>query len=194
MHQYSAVLSNRNIDKILADYLSSIERIGDSIAGFRGIRLLEGLKRGVVGFGPYPDVTLFEAANRIMTDLVILFGVRWLLRKAIFPFDSYAVEYGNENKNGFDIRASTKEAILIGEAFNVALSFFQIKKSAMLKKLRTAAVHSDFRIVMSNNDAVLPGYVPELQKEFMVIVDVTTGKARIFPERAIHMIAATSAG
>ena len=27
-----------------------------------------------------PDVALFEAANRIMTDLVILYGVRWLLK------------------------------------------------------------------------------------------------------------------
>ena len=58
-----------------------IEEIGPSIKGLRGIALLESLKRDRVGVGPYPNVTLFEAANRIMSDLVILHGVKWLLEK-----------------------------------------------------------------------------------------------------------------
>jgi hypothetical protein len=70
-----------------------------------------------------------------LSDLVILYGVKWLLDNNTFPFESYTVEYGNENKNGFDICATGNGKTLIGEAFNVAQSFFQTKKSTMLKKL-----------------------------------------------------------
>jgi len=86
MHQSSDTLSRENIDQTLVEYVTSIECLGESVAALRGVRLLEALKRDIVGIGPYPAVTLFEAANRIMTDLVILYGVRWLLRNAVFPF------------------------------------------------------------------------------------------------------------
>lgn len=71
--------------------------------------------------GPYPGVTLFEAANRIMTDLVTLHGVAWLLKNKVFPFDSYAVGFGNENDLGFNIRAGGVDGeTLVGEVSNVA--------------------------------------------------------------------------
>ena len=180
MHQSSDALSHHNIDQTLAEYVASIEQLGESVAGFRGIRLLEALKRDIVGIGPYPKVTLFEAANRIMTDLVILCGVRWLLKHAVFPFDTYTVEYGNDDKKGFDLTARANGLMLIGEAFNVAPSFFQMKKSAMLKKLRNSSVTADFKVVMFNSDAVLPTYVPDPQiNEFFVIVSVGTEEARV---------------
>jgi len=47
------------------------------LSGLRGLRLFQYLKRNQVGLGPYPHVTLFEAANRIMTDMVILKGIKW---------------------------------------------------------------------------------------------------------------------
>ena len=106
MHQSSVTLSKTNIDEIITEYTASVETLGDSIANLKGLRLLKGLKRVVVGAGPYPSVTLFEAANRIMSDLVIFHGVKWLLNHDVFPFNSYTVEYGNDDKNGFDIRAS----------------------------------------------------------------------------------------
>lgn len=37
-------------------------------------------------------------------DLVILHGVAGLL-EGVFPFTEYTVEFGNEDRNGFDIRA-----------------------------------------------------------------------------------------
>ena len=86
------------------------------------------LKREKLDHGPYRDVTLFEAANRIMSDLVILKGIRWLLDEKVFPFDAYTVEFGNENRNGFDIRAEQGGKTLVGEAFNVAPSFYPVKR------------------------------------------------------------------
>jgi hypothetical protein len=131
------VLSSENVDAQINTYLACIEGIGASISELRGLRLLEALKRTAIKAGPYPHATLFEAANRIMTDLVLLYGVWWLLQSRVFPFSTYVVEYGHEDKNGFDITAEQDSQKLIGEAFNVEPSFFQGKKASMLRKLRT---------------------------------------------------------
>jgi hypothetical protein len=176
-------LSNANIDTIIAAFTMSAEKLGNSIANLKGLKLLQSLKREKVGDGPYPRVTLFEAANRIMSDLVILHGVKWLLNHDVFPFDSYTVEYGNEDKNGFDIRASNASGQrLIGEAFNVAESFFHGKKSAMLKKLRHPAETAEFKIILVNHDAINATYGPKLQpREFLIVVDIGLGVARMVP-------------
>jgi hypothetical protein len=197
MYLFVRTLSLTNVGAVIEDYTASIEKLGDTIANLDGIRLFEALKRNRVGAGPYPEVTLFEAANRIMTDLVILHGVKWLLDHEIFPFASYTVEYGNENKNGFDIRATVGRKTLIGEAFNVAPSFFQIKKYTMLKKLRVAT--ADFKIIVVNHDAVQSTYGPKLQNmEFLVVVNIGTGAARVVPDfdlrtAPVHQLSTTLA-
>ena len=97
-------LNRQNIDSVMQEYVSSIEGTRAVISGLTGVKLFQYLKRQQIGAGPYPHVTLFEAANRIMTDLVILRGVKWLLESQAFPFDEYVVEYGNEDSNDHDIR------------------------------------------------------------------------------------------
>jgi hypothetical protein len=185
MHQSSDTLSKTNIDETLAEYVACVEHLGESIGSLRGCRLFDALKRDVLGTGPYPAVTLFEAANRIMTDLVILYGIRWLLRHAVFPFETYLVEYGNDDKKGFDIQATSDASKLIGEAFNVARSFFQGKKGSMLKKLRRLPDDANFKLIMFNHDAVPPEYVPKTrEREFFVVVRVGTDEARVVPSRA----------
>ncbi|MGO8747492.1 MAG: hypothetical protein ACLQNE_16080 [Thermoguttaceae bacterium] len=183
MGRYSKTLCNSNIDQTLKDYVAEVEHLGESVASLRGFQLFEALKRDIVGTGPYPKVTLFEAANRVMTDLVILYGVRWLLKHHVFPFDTYVVEYGNDDEQGFDIQASSDTSALIGEAFNVAPSFFQGKKGSMLKKLRQSTARADFKLIMFNHDAVRMEYVPETEeREFFVVVKVGTDDARILPD------------
>jgi hypothetical protein len=169
-----------NAQRLISEYLASIETIGASILGLKGIPLIAELKRGKAGVGPYPNVSVFEAANRIMTDLVILNGVRWLLENRVFPFDSYVVEYGHENNNDFDIEATADGRKLIGEAFNVAPSFFQGKKSSMLNKLTPENGNADFKIIMFNHDAIAPGSksVPSRGVQF-VLVNITTGACEI---------------
>jgi hypothetical protein len=182
IERYSNTLCNSNIDQTLADYVADVEHLGESIASLRGFQLFEALKRVIVGTGPYPKVTLFETANRIMTDLVILYGVRWLLKHNVFPFDTYVVEYGNDDEQGFDIRASSDTSTLIGEAFNVAPSFFQKKKGSMLKKLRQSTARADFKLIMFNHDAVRMQYVPETrEREVFVVVKVRTDEVRMLP-------------
>jgi hypothetical protein len=177
-------LTRHNIDATIEQYTLQIEEIGSSIRRMTGLRLLEALKRREVKAGPYPDVTLFEAANRIMTDLVILYGVKWLLSEYIFPFRSYAVAFGHSHGNGFDIQASEDGKKLVGEAFNVAPSFLQGKKSSMLRKLRTKGKDADFTVVMFNHDAIREPYKPRrADGNYYVFVNVGKGAAEMIPMR-----------
>lgn len=182
MEALSRSLTIANIEQILRTYVASAETVGQSVAGLRGIGLLQALKRGVVGAGPYPNVALFEAANRIMTDLVILHGVRWLLRNRVFPFERYSVEYGHENNEHHDIIAELEGRVLIGEAFNVAPSFFAIKRNSAVRKLRQSSVRASYRMIMCNADAVRGSYAPKLHdREFMLLVDIRSGDASVMP-------------
>lgn len=175
-------MNKENIESVIHKYSSSIAEIGDEISGLKGVGLFKYLKRAKVEIGPYPHVTLFEAANRIMTDLVILKGVKWLLDKGSFPFDEYLVEYGNEDSNDHDITAAQSGKRLIGEAFNVAPSFFQGKKTSMLKKLRKAGESADFKIIVANADAININYFPKAgHKEYFLFVDIESCEARLLP-------------
>lgn len=175
-------LNKNNIEVAIVEYESSIVEIGDTLSGLRGLSLLQYLKRSQLGVGPYPHVTLFEAANRIMTDLVILKGVKWLLDSHSFPFEEYIVEYGNEDCNDHDITASNDGKYLVGEAFNVAPSFFQGKKNAMRKKLRANKSCVDYMVILANSDAVNDGYTPKiLEKEYYVFVNVESGAGKLLP-------------
>ena len=166
-------LTQENIRFSIEEYLFEISQIGSNLPDLRGIPLLQVLKRGETGIGPYKKVSLFEAANRIMTDLVILRGVEWLLHSQQFPFESYQVEYGNEDQYDHDISASFEGQQLIGEAFNVARSFFQGKKAKMLKKMRDSETKEATRLILANLDSVSDSYKPKLgPREAMLLVDV----------------------
>lgn len=181
MQQIVRVLNSENIAAITSDFHASLASIGASIHGKTGVPLFTALKREKLTDGPYPGVTLFEAANRIMSDLVILGGISGLLKREAFPFTSYTVEFGNEDKNGFDIRASSGSETLIGEAFNVAPSFFQLKKASALKKLRRD-VSATYRVLMFNEDATSPGYSARQERGlYHVRVGIDTGEVQIQP-------------
>ena len=178
MLQHERVLTSANVGNLLKLFSAQIDQIGHSIAGKTGLGLIETLKRERLGIGPYPDVTLFEAANRIMSDLVILHGVAWLLKEQAFPFAEYTVEFGNEDKNGFDIMAKRGGKTLVGEAFNVAPSFFQGKKLSALKKLRKNGTSADYRVLLINHDAVRETYLAKGERDlFYLFVNVRSGEA-----------------
>lgn len=180
MLQQERVLTSANIDRLLKLFSVQVDQVGHSMAGRTGLTLIEALKRERVGVGPYPDVTLFEAANRIMSDLVILHGVAWLLKEKTFPFGEYTVEFGNEDKNGFDLTAKSNGRTLVGEAFNVAPSFFQGKKLSALKKLRKHGKHADYRVLLINHDAVRETYLAKGERGlFYLFVNVKSGEARL---------------
>lgn len=178
MKQPVRKLNAANIAELTAAFHKELEGIGKSIAGLSGVQLLVAVKRAKLGHGPYPNVTLFEAANRIMSDLVILHGIAQLLQDSSLPFKEYTVEFGNENRNGFDICASSGQETLCGEAFNVASSFFQGKKRTALKKLREKASHATHRLILFNDDAPPKEYVARSEDDIrQVAVHIPVGGA-----------------
>lgn len=181
MQQPIRTLTASNVDGIREEFCHSLAEIGPSVRGLTGLRLLNSLKRDRVGVGPYPNVTLFEAANRIMSDLVILYGIAGLLRSGAFPFDAYTVEFGNENRNDFDIQANSESASLRGEAFNVSRSLFPGKNRASLSKLRTRAAEASHRIILFNSDACLPERVVRDAQVDHIRVDIESGQIWIPP-------------
>lgn len=190
MQQNERILSASNIDAITAGFYASLTSIGESIRGKMGFALFIALKREKLVGGPYPDVSIFEAANRIMSHLVILKGVAGLLQSNSFPFSSYTVEFGNENQNGFDIRASSDSAVLVGEAFNVAPSFFQTKKGSALKKLRRDGANATYRVLMFSDDAASPNYSPKPEVGLHhILVGVESGQVQVKPNPSFHRTA-----
>ncbi|MEL7119908.1 MAG: hypothetical protein AAFO07_10715 [Bacteroidota bacterium] len=170
-------LAKDNIESLIKAYLYSMQDI-QLVPKGDVLDQLTSIKREKIEVGPYPNVTLFEAANRIMTDLVILFGVHDLLDGKIpeLRFEKYKVELGNEQKNEHDIHGNDANRELIGEAFNVAPSFFQGKKRTALKKLEASAQkkgNNPLILLLYNSDAVNEGYSFKSKENlFHLAVDV----------------------
>lgn len=168
-------LTKKNIESTINDYHNLLGDIPLKIESENILELLKDLKRRKINHGPYPNVTIFESSNRIMTDLTILYGIRALLNREIpeLDYDMYKVEFGHDNYNDFDIMAIKGDQILRGEAFNVAEQFFQTKKSKMLAKLRDNRSNSDQILLIYNSDAVSENYTPKLKSnEFHLKVNI----------------------
>ncbi len=152
-------LNNEKIDSAIEEYFSILSKTSINIDSKNVLSLFKQLKRERVKQGPYPGLTVFEVANRVMTDLVILFGVKKLLKQEedYMIFDEYTIELGNENNQSFDIQAQKENKKLRGEAFNVASSFFQGKKSSALSKLRKNNHNNDTIVILYNSDAPKKG-------------------------------------
>jgi hypothetical protein len=149
------VLNRFNVEQAWRAYLNEVNSLSATLPLGNVIASLYALKRTPLERGPYPGVSFFEASNRILSDVTILLGVRRLLANPVIgrvelPFDEYTVALGVES--GYDLTADDGACRLVGEAFNVAPSFFQTKKSAMLKKLRME--DAAYRLVVFNADAV----------------------------------------
>ena len=169
------VLNRSNIEGEIRKYLGKIDAIEFPERRGTNIEYMLSLKRGKIYNGPYPDVSIFEASNRIFSDIVILFGIREVLlnphvEKIPLPFKNYQARLGNEN--GYDIEAEHEEQKLIGEAFNVARSFFPDKKRKMKAKLMNEN-NCDYKILIFNADAVLnPDYYRQISKKSMMYLPV----------------------
>jgi len=181
-------LDRTNIDRELRRYLEAVNSMKLPAPQDDVLAFIHSLKRSHVRSGPYPDVSLFEASNRILSDLIVLFGVRQLLTQAVvghvqLPFTEYEVALSVEGGN--DLTAVADGQRLIGEAFNVAPSFFQSKKASMLKRLRLDN-EADYRLVIFNEDAVKrPDHYREKSKPGMLylLVDVWADRRKFMESR-----------
>lgn len=91
-----------------------------------------------------------------MSDLVILLGIKRIINgefSNLKEFTDFQVELGNENNNDHDVISRANGKVLIGEAFNVAPSFFNVKKSKTIKKLLGSSLTPDHIILLCNSES-----------------------------------------
>ncbi|MCC6739468.1 MAG: hypothetical protein IT452_10520 [Planctomycetia bacterium] len=107
------------------------------------------------------EISVFEIANRAMSNLVVYLTARRLLSNAgeVLGSDSLdSIHLALENEDGSDLAAVTKTGrVLKGECFNVATSFFPVKRSHAVRKLKKAT--ADIRVLSYNHDAREGGIV-----------------------------------
>lgn len=158
-------LNRDTIERALDDYRAILAKGPvQVIAETTPYAFLRALKRDKLKSGPYPGVSMFEAANRIMSDLVILYGVNQLLQKTFngISFNEFTVQLGNEDHGLHDIVAAAGDYTLHGEAFNVAESFFYLKKRSSLDKLsKTNRPEKHFQVLLYNADATTSEFKQE---------------------------------
>jgi hypothetical protein len=178
-------LTRNNIQQEITDLDQAIATLGVTIQGLGGYALLHSIKRDQLNVGRYQNITLYEAANRLMTDIVILHGVKWLFDQGPFRFDCYNVDFGHYHTQVYDIRATWRRQTLIGESFNSARSYYPQKIRETIKKLRATSDTCDYKLIMCNHDA-LNGTPPPLQQnEYMLLVDVTGDQTTMVPPTAL---------
>ncbi len=149
------IVNKGNINGVIKDYLNQVNSIRFPVPPENKVEFIRSLKRDPLGSGPYEDVSFFESGNRILSDLVLLYGTRNLLfEKNVagvkLPFKEYSIRMGIED--GYDIEARARNRVLIGEAFNASRSYFQTKKGEVVDKLRREK--ASFRIVVFNVGAI----------------------------------------
>ena len=88
-------------------------------------------KRDKITFGPYQNLSFFEISNRIYSDLVLLEAAKILFKE--HKIKSIKLKMSNLSGNDLTIIDKDNNEI-VGEAFNTAQSFFQIKMRSELKK------------------------------------------------------------
>ena len=90
-------------------------------------------KRKTLNFGPYANLSFFEMSNRIYSDLVLLEAAEILFEK----HEVKSVQLRMSNHSGNDLTVIDKnENVIVGEAFNTACSYFQVKMRSELQKFK----------------------------------------------------------
>ena len=96
-------------------------------------QLIQNIKRSPEKIGPYQHMSIFEALNRIGSDLVLLSGAEKLFTSENQP-QKILLRMGNTK--GFDFEVFYKDdEVVYGEAFNAAESFCKHKMRQAIHKL-----------------------------------------------------------
>ncbi|MGZ4078738.1 MAG: hypothetical protein ACXVDW_14730, partial [Bacteroidia bacterium] len=98
--------------------------------------LINSVKRSPERIGPYENISVFEALNRIGSDLVLLSGTEKLFDGVYKEIIPERIKLNMGTNPGFDFIIQTKNSNEIyGEAFNVATTFCKEKLRQAIHKL-----------------------------------------------------------
>ncbi|HJO80826.1 MAG TPA: hypothetical protein QF520_00270 [SAR202 cluster bacterium] len=151
----SLVLTAQSIDREIAKYSDAVQDIVLPTPTDDVVETLTILKRRPLGSGPYPNVSVYEAGNKILSDLVVFEGVKKLLKGLAdhsieLPFAEYTIRL--RTSPGFSVTASCGEIRLIGAACNVAKSFFGTRRRTQEQRL-SRDQEANYRVLLFNADA-----------------------------------------
>ncbi len=112
--------------------------------------------------GKYENITVFEAANRIASDLVLLTGLQVLVKET--GATEFRILFGNHHvAHQGDFSLKINGEIFEGEAFSTAPSFFNQKLSSTRSKWKpkdtdkadVLEAKSRFRYILFNSDTLV---------------------------------------
>jgi len=130
-NDFKEKLSLNQLLQLSEKYKNLLKETNLLFHGKETLEIMLWAKREIISFGPYQNLTFFEISNRIYSDLVLLEAADIILRKKNIK----SIHLNMSNKGGNDMTViDENENIHIGEAFNTAASFFQIKLRNDLKK------------------------------------------------------------
>lgn len=148
--------------------------------------LIESIKRTPEKIGPYQNISVFEALNRIGSDLVLLSGATQLFKEELKGIKPQSIHLKMGSTRGFDFEVFLNDKkVIYGEAFNAAESFCKEKmRQAIIKLIDNKDGKTNSAIVFVNDDVknTLEKYIKgnhQLQKnpEFELnIIYCTTNK------------------
>ena len=149
------LITKADVDSFTRKYHEDLRNIPLHFSESNLLDFLNKLKRKKMSCGRYPNVSLFEAANRIMSDLVILGGLKMLFNNQI-PYlptlEQYNVDFGHSNTQKHDIIGRDENFYFAAEAFNVSESFYNGKKSYTVRKFRNAEPKPSHSVIFCNAD------------------------------------------
>lgn len=104
-------------------------------------------KRVKIDFGPYRQLSFFEISNRVYSDFVLIEAAQTLFKE--HQIKSIRLNLSNMSGNDMIITYNDGKQIK-GEAFNTAISFFQVKMRSELYKFDK----TDFGVIAFNETAL----------------------------------------
>lgn len=164
---FNSPLSGDEFEGAKIAYLKTLEENNYSIKKASNIyELINNIKRTPEKVGPYCNISVFEALNRIGSDLVLLSGTAKLFQEEVEGIKPIKIHLKMGTTHGFDFEVFLNDdKVIYGEAFNAAESFCKHKmRQAIHKLIDTNATEA---IVFVNKDVeeILKKYENKKEKE-----------------------------
>lgn len=175
MNRKSTFDSLQEVQREIEAFKQQVNEIDSVISANSSLELMQCLKRDIIKKGPYPHVTLFESANRILTDCVIYNTLLLIFENKIETLPSFKrveVDFGHSNKQKHDIIGFDMEGnpVFYAEAFNTAPTFFMAKLIKTRSKLKNSEKQNVVKFICFNRDAC-KGYRPKNSELSYIVVD-----------------------
>lgn len=163
------LLTADNVGHEIAAYLRLLATWSVPALPVQPIPLFLELKRKKVSAGPYPDVSIFELANRVMSDLVVLFAARHLLCERVLVKRVERLDVVLGTAHGLDVSGEFEDGgRLVGECFNVSQSFLPAKLAKARRDLRRQPCIT--KVIAFNHDAVPQSEPYKRDDEFVYLL------------------------